>query len=80
LVVKIFWDTNLFIYLWEKRTLVREMAVLENFVAREGHRVATSSIIRADVGGDLGAPVSLREGGFGAAVPGGDAGTGASPL
>jgi len=47
--VKIFWDTNLFIYLWEKRTLVREMAALAHFVAREGHSVATSTLTLGEI-------------------------------
>lgn len=42
--VKIFWDTNLFTYLWEKKAFVPEMAALTDFIESGRHTLATSTL------------------------------------
>jgi len=47
--VKVFWDTNLFIYLWEKKSFVREMDALHGFIEEGGHTLATSTLTLGEV-------------------------------
>lgn len=47
--MKVFWDTNLFIYLWEQKAFVEEMSALEHFVDSEGHLLATSTLTMAEI-------------------------------
>jgi predicted nucleic acid-binding protein len=47
--VKIFWDTNLFIYLWEKKTFVQELALLTAFMEEGEHQLATSTLSLGEI-------------------------------
>lgn len=47
--MKIFWDTNLFIYLWEQKSFVKELAGLTAFIEDEGHVVATSTLTLGEI-------------------------------
>lgn len=47
--MKIFWDTNLFIYLWEESELAREIEELRRFIREGGHTVATSALTLGEV-------------------------------
>ena len=47
--MKIFWDTNLFIYLWEKKTHATEMVALTDFMERGSHILATSTLTLGEI-------------------------------
>lgn len=47
--MKVFWDTNLFVYLWEKKSFVLEMAALEEFMEDGGHVLTTSALTLGEV-------------------------------
>lgn len=47
--MKIFWDTNLFIYLWEKKSFAKEMAVLTKFMESGRHSLATSTLTLGEI-------------------------------
>ncbi|MDX2080242.1 MAG: type II toxin-antitoxin system VapC family toxin [Terrimicrobiaceae bacterium] len=47
--MKIFWDTNIFIYLWERKAFVEEMNALQEFVDNGDHELATSTLTMAEV-------------------------------
>lgn len=47
--VKIFWDTNLFIYLWEKKAFIPEMAALTDFIESGRHTLATSTLTLSEI-------------------------------
>ena len=47
--MKIFWDTNLFIYLWEKKSHFQEMSALTAFVEAGHHTLATSTLTLGEI-------------------------------
>ncbi len=47
--MKVFWDTNLFIYLWERRSHAAEMDALADFIERGGHLLATSTLTLGEI-------------------------------
>jgi predicted nucleic acid-binding protein len=47
--MKIFWDTNLFIYLWERRSYVIEIDALAAFMERGNHTLATSTLTMGEI-------------------------------
>ena len=47
--MKIFWDTNLFIYLWEKKSHAREMTALTAFMEAGQHTLATSTLTLGEI-------------------------------
>jgi predicted nucleic acid-binding protein len=47
--VKVFWDTNLFIYLWEKKSFAKEMSALTAFMEKGNHLVATSTLTLGEI-------------------------------
>lgn len=47
--MRVFWDTNIFIYLWEKKVLTSEMEALSDFVDREGHILVTSTLTLGEI-------------------------------
>lgn len=47
--MKIFWDTNLFIYLWERKSCVEEMAALTAFMESGRHILATSTLTLGEI-------------------------------
>lgn len=47
--MKIFWDTNLFVYLWEKRSFEAEMRSLVAFIERGRHQVMTSTLTLGEI-------------------------------
>ncbi len=47
--MKIFWDTNLFIYLWERKSFSGEMAALTKFMERGRHHLATSTLTLGEI-------------------------------
>lgn len=47
--MKIFWDTNLFIYLWERRSHVAEIDALAAFMESGGHTLATSTLTMGEI-------------------------------
>lgn len=47
--MKIFWDTNLFIYLWEKKSFVAEMEALSRFIEAGRHTIATSALTLGEI-------------------------------
>ena len=47
--MKIFWDTNLFIYLWEKKTYAREITALADFMEKGCHVLATSTLTLGEI-------------------------------
>lgn len=47
--MKIFWDTNLFIYLWERSSHVAEIDALTAFMERGDHTLATSSLTLGEI-------------------------------
>jgi len=42
--MKIFWDTNLFIYLWEGKSFATEMRALSRFIDEGSHTLTTSTL------------------------------------
>ncbi|MFA7344212.1 MAG: PIN domain-containing protein [Terrimicrobiaceae bacterium] len=47
--MKIFWDTNLFIYLWEKKSFVTEMQALSRFIEEGSHTLTTSTLTLGEI-------------------------------
>lgn len=47
--MRIFWDTNLFIYLWEGGEHAPVMDCLADFVEREQHTLATSTLTLGEI-------------------------------
>lgn len=47
--MKLFWDTNLFIYLWERKSFVSEIEELRSFIKSGEHSLATSSLTLAEI-------------------------------
>ena len=47
LEVKVFWDTNLFIYLWEQSSRSEEMRALTAFMQSGGNTRITSTVTAA---------------------------------
>jgi predicted nucleic acid-binding protein len=47
--VKIFWDTNLFIYLWERQRCASEIDALGEWIESEGHTTVTSSLTLGEI-------------------------------
>ena len=45
----IFWDTNLFIYLWEKKSSTREMTALVTDMETRRHTLATSALSLGEI-------------------------------
>lgn len=54
--VKIFWDTNLFIYLWERHGYALEMDALCEWIEPGKHTIVTSSLTLGEI---LVQPISL---------------------
>ena len=47
--MRIFWDTNLFIYLWERKSYTVEMTALAAFMEAGGHTLATSTLTLGEI-------------------------------
>jgi predicted nucleic acid-binding protein len=47
--VKIFWDTNLFISLWERKSFAAEMDKLTAFMEEGGHKLAASTLTLGEI-------------------------------
>jgi predicted nucleic acid-binding protein len=47
--MKIFWDTNLFIYLWEKKSFQSEMKRLTDFIEKGDHVLMTSLLTVGEI-------------------------------
>ena len=47
--MRIFWDTNLFIYLWERRHFAAEMDALCSAIESGGHSIVTSSLTLGEI-------------------------------
>jgi len=47
--MKVFWDTNLFIYLWERKSYASEMTALAEFLEAGGHTLATSTLTLGEI-------------------------------
>ncbi|MDX2022266.1 MAG: PIN domain-containing protein [Deltaproteobacteria bacterium] len=47
--MKVFSDTNLFIYLWEQKSFVKEMEAVMRIIEGGGHSVATSTLTLGEV-------------------------------
>ena len=47
--MKIFWDTNLFIYLWERQGYASEIDALCDWIESEGHTIVTSSLTLGEI-------------------------------
>ncbi len=47
--MKVFWDTNLFIYLWERQRQASEMDLLCGWIESEGHTIVTSSLTLGEI-------------------------------
>ena len=47
--MKVFWDTNLFIYLWERRGDASEMDALCERIDSEKHTIVTSSLTLGEI-------------------------------
>jgi predicted nucleic acid-binding protein len=47
--VKIFWDTNLFIYLWERQGYSSEIDALCDWIESEEHTIVTSSLTLGEI-------------------------------
>ncbi|RKX31747.1 MAG: hypothetical protein DRP71_13000 [Verrucomicrobia bacterium] len=47
--MKIFWDTNLFIYLWERQGDASEMEALCEWIESERHTIVTSSLTLGEI-------------------------------
>lgn len=47
--MKIFWDTNLFIYLWEKKAYAEEIDRLCAFISTHSYSTTTSSLTIAEI-------------------------------
>lgn len=55
--VRVFWDTNLFIYLWERQGCGSEMDALCEWIESEKHTIVTSSLTLGEI---LVQPLRLR--------------------
>lgn len=47
--MKVFWDTNLFIYLWEKKSFAKEMVALTAFMENGDHHIVTSTLTLGEI-------------------------------
>ena len=47
--MKIFWDTNLFIYLWERQGYASEIDALCDWIESEEHTIVTSSLTLGEI-------------------------------
>ena len=47
--MKIFWDTNLFIYLWERQGYASEIDALCNWIESKEHTIVTSSLTLGEI-------------------------------
>lgn len=47
--MKVFWDTNLFIYLWERQGDTSEMDALCDWIESERHTIVTSSLTLGEI-------------------------------